>query len=113
MSTRAHTARRRVRVAPRRRARTRIDWDRLGRIALVLVLFAVMLSYLNPVINLADAWRDSRAERDRYGELLRENRELRDRRAALSDPDAVEREARRLGMIAPGERSYRIRNLPE
>jgi cell division protein FtsB len=77
----------------------------------VLVLFAVALSYLNPVVNLADAWRDSRTERDRYGELVRENHTLREREAALGDPDAVEREARRLGMVAPGERSYVIRGL--
>lgn len=101
------------RTRPRGRARSRIDWDRLGRIALVLVLFAVLLSYLNPIVNLADAWRDSRSERDRYGELARENQELRERAAALSDPDAVEREARGLGMVEPGERSYVIRNLPD
>jgi cell division protein FtsB len=99
------------RVRPRRRGRTRINWDRLGRIALVLVLFAVLVSYLNPVVNLVDAWRDSHAERDRFGELVRENKDLRERKAALDDPAALEREARRLGMVAPGERSYSIRNL--
>jgi cell division protein FtsB len=99
----------RTRPGPRRRG-SRIDWDRFGRIALVLVLFAVMLSYLNPVINLVDAWRDSHAERDNFGALARENNELLERKAALKDPDAVEREARRLGMVAPGERAYVIRS---
>jgi cell division protein FtsB len=101
------------RARPRRRARSRIDWDRFGRIALVLVLFAVMVSYLNPVINLVDSWRDSHSERDRYGALVRENRELRERASALRDPGVVEREAREIGMVTPGERSYSIRNLPE
>jgi cell division protein FtsB len=101
------------RTRPSRRGRSRIDWDRLGRIALVLVLFAVLLSYLNPVVNLVDAWRDSRTERARFTELARENQELRERKAALSDPDAVEREARQLGMVAPGERPYVIRKLPD
>lgn len=90
-----------------------MDWDRLGRIALVLVLFAVLLSYLNPVVNLVDAWRDSHAQRDRHAELAREHRDLRERRAALKDPAAVEREARQLGMVAPGERPYAIRGLPD
>ena len=115
-SYRVHRARprsRAYRARPRRRRRSRIDWDRLGRIALVLVLFAVLLSYLNPVINLVDAWRDSRAERDRYGELARLNQDLRERKAALSDPGAVEREARSLGMVVPGERPYVIRGLPD
>ena len=95
-----------------RRRRSRIDWDRLGRIALVLVLFAILLSYLNPAVNLVDAWRDSHAERDNFAALAKENRELRERKAALSDPETIEREARRLGMIEPGERAYVIRNLP-
>src|SRR4029453_8321421 len=37
---------------------TRIDWDRLGRIVLVLVLFAVLLSYLGPTLHLVGTWRD-------------------------------------------------------
>jgi cell division protein FtsB len=98
------------RARPGRRRRTRIDWDRLGRIALVLLLFAVLVSYLNPVVNLVDAWRDSHAERDRFAELARENRELTERKAALRDPEAIEREARELGMVAPGERPYVIRS---
>ena len=101
------------RARPARRRRTRIDWDRLGRIALVLVLFAVLVSYLNPVINLVDAWRDSHSERDNFAQLARENRELEERKAALRDPETIEREARRLGMIEPGERAYVIRHLPD
>lgn len=96
-----------------RRRRTRIDWDRLGRIALVLVLFAILVSYLNPVVNLVDAWRDSHSGRDNFAALAKENRELRERKTALGDPETIEREARRLGMIEPGERSYVIRHLPE
>jgi cell division protein FtsB len=96
-----------------RRRRSRIDWDRLGRIALVLVLFAILVSYLNPVVNLVDAWRDSHSGRDNFAALAKENRELRERKTALGDPETIEREARRLGMIEPGERSYVIRHLPE
>jgi cell division protein FtsB len=98
------------RAKPGRRRRSRIDWDRFGRIALVLVLFAVLVSYLNPVVNLVDAWRDSHSERDRFAELARENTELSERKAALGDPEAIEREARELGMVAPGERAYVIRD---
>lgn len=79
----------------------------------MLVLFAVLLSYLNPVINLADAWRDSRAEHERFGELVRKNRDLEARKVALKDTDAIEREARSLGMVAPGERAYVIRGLED
>jgi cell division protein FtsB len=99
------------RVRPRGGSRSRIDWDRIGRIVLVLILFAVLLSYLNPLINLADAWRDSHSERARFDQLTRENAELQRREQALTDPEALEREARDLGMVAPGERPYVIRGL--
>ena len=36
---------------------SRIKWDRVGRIALVLVLFAVAYSYLNPAIDLFKTYR--------------------------------------------------------
>jgi cell division protein FtsB len=88
-----------------------MNWDRIGRIVLVLVLFAVLASYLNPVINLVDSWRDSHAERARFEQLSRQNEELHKRRQALSNPEAMEREARSLGMIAPGEQAYVIRGL--
>jgi hypothetical protein len=46
------------------------------------------------------------------GELGGENRTLKNRVRALRDPGALEREARRLGMVRVGERSYVIENLP-
>lgn len=97
---------------PRRRRRTRVNWDRLGRVALVVVLFAVLASYLNPVVNFIDAWRDSKSSKQQLQDLARENSELR-ARAAGDETDAVMvREARKLGMVRPGERSYVIHNLP-
>ena len=50
-----------ARVAPRR-PRSRIQWDRVGRVALVLVLLLICVSYVGPSLNFLDAWRDSKAE---------------------------------------------------
>ena len=115
MSARAQAARGyRLRPAPRKaggRGASRIRWDRLGRVALVIVLFAILASYINPVVNLVDAWRDSHAERASLEDLRQENVKLRERLAVLDGPDAAERAARKLGMVAPGERSYVIRGL--
>jgi len=111
MSARAHAARGyRARPAPRRAARnpSRIRWDKLGRVALVLVLVAILASYVNPVVDFFDAWSDSRTERAQLQQLQQQNQDLRARAAALDGPDAAEREARRLGMVATGERSYVI-----
>ncbi len=112
------TARRyRARPAPRRRSRgrpkTRIHWDRLGRVALVLVLFAILVSYLNPLVNFVHSWRDSEAGKHKLAELKREHTTLEHRFAALRDPTLMEREARRIGMVKPGEQSYVIRGLPK
>lgn len=99
----------RSRAGARGRAASRVQWDKLGRVALVLVLFVVLASYVNPALDLVDAWRDANAEQRSLAELRAENERLRQRAAGLDGPDAAERGARRLGMVAPGERSYVIK----
>jgi hypothetical protein len=104
----------RLRPAPRgrgRRRKTRIHWDKLGRVVLVLVIFAILVSYINPVVNFVDAWSDSRSERSSLVEVRTENAKLRQRLEALDAPDAAERSARRTGMVLEGERPYVIRGL--
>ena len=99
---------------PRRRVRrrvgpSRVRWDRIGRIALVLVLFGVLVSYLNPLVNLVHAWSDSKAGEERLAELREENLGLQEQVREASSP--LTREARRLGMVKPGEHAYVIRGL--
>jgi cell division protein FtsB len=96
----------------RRRGGSRVDWDRFGRVVLVIVLFLVLLSYLDPLLGLFHTWRDSRSEQQRLVELKRENAELKRRSAGLDDPRVLEEEARRQGMVRVGERSYVISGLP-
>lgn len=91
----------------------RVRWDRIGRTALVLVLFGVLVSYLNPVVNLVDAWRDSKASEVKLAELKAEQRQLAEQVRAAGSEVVVEREARKLGMVRAGERGYVIRGLPE
>ncbi|MGZ5325692.1 MAG: FtsB family cell division protein [Solirubrobacterales bacterium] len=108
MTARAHAAR----PSSRRRRRTRVNWDRLGRVVLVVVLFAVLASYLNPVVNFVDAWRDSKSTKQELQDLAVENAQLRARTADNSTDAVMVREARKLGMVRPGERSYVIHDLP-
>lgn len=109
MSSRAY----RLRPAPRRssRRKTRIHWDRLGRIALVIVIFAILVSYINPVVNFVDSWTDARAQRGALAEQRAENNQLTKRLERLAGPDAAERSARRLGMVAEGEQPYVVKGL--
>ena len=79
----------------------------------MLVLFGVMVTYLNPVVNLIDAWRDSKAGEERLAELKGENSRLRDQLRTAQDPLTMEREARKLGMVKPGERAYVVHGLDD
>ncbi|HEY7267075.1 MAG TPA: septum formation initiator family protein [Solirubrobacterales bacterium] len=101
-------ARRRVR---RKTGPSRIRWDRLGRIVLVLVLFGVMVSYLNPLVNLVQAWQGSKSSEAQLAQLKQERLELTHRLREVSSPAALEREARRLGMVKPGEHAYIVHGL--
>ena len=90
----------------------RIRWDRLGRVALLLVLAGVIALYINPLRSYWSTWNESEQRDGEVAELKRENERLRARRTELRNPKALEREARRLGMVRPGERAYVVEGLP-
>jgi hypothetical protein len=80
-------------------------------VALTLVLGAVLVSYLNPMISFFDAYRGTSAAKERLHVLLAENHRLHDRVQASDNPIVIEREARRQGLIQPGERPYVVDGL--
>jgi cell division protein FtsB len=88
-----------------------IRWDRLGRIALLLVLLGVIALYVKPVLSYVSTWQEAKGRRAEVAELQRENEKLRQRKAELKNPRALEREARKLGMVRPGERAYVVEGL--
>jgi cell division protein FtsB len=116
MASRASTAPGyRLRPARRARARgrsgSRVRWDKLGRVVLVIVLLAIAASYVGPLLNLVGAWQDRRTEAAQLAELRRQNANLRARAAAAQGPDPAAAAARKLGMVAAGERSYFVQGL--
>ena len=82
---------------------SRIKWDRVGRIALTLVIAAVLYSYLNPMVDFYKTYTGTTAAKAKLHELLKENRHLHGRIQSSADPTTVEREARAQGMVAEGE----------
>ena len=104
-----------MRPAPRRgsagRPRSRIHWDKLGRVVLVLVLFAILISYVGPGLKLISSWRGAGEQRAELRTLQQQNARLKERAAELQQPAAAEHAARKLGMVAVGERPYVIRGL--
>jgi len=103
------------RPAPRRpgarKSPSRIKWDRVGRIALVLVLFAVGYSYLNPAINLFNTYRSTGAAKEEFHVLLKENKRLHREIQSADEAPVVAAAARRQGMTAEGENPYVVRGL--
>ena len=106
----ASTAPRRpARPTPRRSA---IRWDRVGRFALLGTLFVILLLYVSPLKHWVEQSRAAGEQRRELRRLDRENATLKARVRDLRTPDALERQARRLGMVKQGERAYVIENLP-
>jgi cell division protein FtsB len=107
------SARGRQRARPRPGTSGGIRWDRVARITLLVVLVAIVLSYIGPATNYLQSWKLARQTRSDVTELRRDNAKLRARARLLENPRQVELEARRLGMAKPGERVYVVRNLPK
>ena len=100
--------RRRPAAAPARRppaaAPAASSWDRVGRIALTLVLAAVLYSYLNPAIDFVKTYTATTAAKAKLHELLDENKQPPQPGPVCRRPDR-DRRARpaRQGMVAEGE----------
>jgi cell division protein FtsB len=92
--------------------RNGIRWDRVGRVALLTTLGVIMLLYVSPALHWIEQSRTAGEQRTELRELTVKNRQLKQRLRGLRSPGALEREARRLGMVRQGERSYVIENLP-
>lgn len=115
-ATRRRPARAPARLATGQRARNRggvIRWDRLARVSLLVVLLLVVASYIGPATDYLRAWGLAKETRAEVRDLRSDNDRLRTRAKLLQDPQAIELEARRIGMARPGERVYVIRRLPK
>jgi cell division protein FtsB len=94
------------------RRRSGIRWDRVGRVALLATLIVIVLSYISPARHWLQQSGTAGRQKQQLSELETQKARLERRLRALRDPGALEREARRLGMVRVGERSYVIENLP-
>lgn len=103
-------------AARKRRARAGargiIRWDRLGRLALLSVLVVILGLYISPAKHWLEQSRTSKAQKHELQTLNAENATLKRRLRGLRNPATLESEARGLGMVKEGERSYVIENPP-
>jgi len=98
---RRHTAQRRSRSA---RA---LRW--IG----VLVLVVIAVGYIQPLRAYRDAQADVDARRSQVERIARANAALEERLAEAETSGFVEREARRLGLVKPGERLFIVTGVDE
>jgi cell division protein FtsB len=75
----------------------------VGRVALTLVLAAVLYSYLNPAIDFVKTYTATTAAKAQLHELLRTNKRLHAKVQSAEDPTVIDRAARSQGMVAEGE----------
>jgi cell division protein FtsB len=81
-------------------------------VALLGTLLVIVFSYASPARHWIKQSGTASHQKQELTDLAREKKKLERRLRDLRDPGALEREARRLGMVRVGERSYVIENLP-
>jgi hypothetical protein len=89
-----------------------VRWDRVGRVAMLCVLAALVYLYLSAGIHMFSTWRESHRDGAAVATLEHEHRLLSSQHEALSKPSMLEQEARQLGMMKHGEQPYAISGLP-
>jgi hypothetical protein len=90
----------------------RVRWDRVGRLAMLVVLAVLLYLYLSAGIRMLSTWHQSRHDSATVVTMEREHRALVRRREALARQGTIEAQARDLGMKKPNERQYVIPDLP-
>jgi cell division protein FtsB len=97
---------RRSAPASRARPRSSIQWQKVGRLALLFTLFVIVLLYIRPVAHWVEQRSTAAHSKADLRDLQRERDRLEARLRQLSGTGAVEREARKMGMVRRGERPY-------
>jgi len=93
-------------------ARPRVRWDRVGRMALLLVLAVLVYLYLSAGVRMLSTWRQARRDGAAVMAMKREHTLLLREHESLGRRGTLEQEARRLGMMRTAEQPYVVNGLP-
>jgi cell division protein FtsB len=102
-------------AGPRSRSRSpraQIQWQKVGRLALLFTLFVIVLLYIRPVAHWVQQRSTAAHSAADLRDLQNEHDRLQARLKQLSGPGAVEHEARKMGMVRQGEKPYVIEQPP-
>jgi cell division protein FtsB len=89
-----------------------VRWDRVGRVALLVVLAIVAGLYVQHAMAYLSVRSQLQSQNLTVRRLTNANAALERQQRQLNDPASIVLLARRLGMVRPGERSYVISGLP-
>jgi cell division protein FtsB len=80
---------------------------------MLFVVGALMYLYISGGARWVSTWREAKRRSAAVSSLEKANARLRAERVSLGQPGVVQAEARRLGMVRPGERAYIVTGLPK
>jgi cell division protein FtsB len=109
----AARAPRRPARSPSKRSRRPSRSARALRWVGLAVLLAVAIGYVQPLRAYRDATADVAERRAEVDRIARANAALEDRIDEAATPEFVEREARKLGLVQPGERLFIVTGIEE
>ena len=79
---------------------------------MLCVMAVIAYLYLSAGLRLFSTWGESKRDSAQVRRLEGQNLALRQQHAALASPNAVQTDARRLGMIHRGEQTFIVSGLP-
>ncbi|HEX3872536.1 MAG TPA: septum formation initiator family protein [Solirubrobacteraceae bacterium] len=79
---------------------------------MLFVLLVLLYLYISPVRSLVSAIHESAAQRAEVAGLVRTTNRLRAERTALKSTRSLELDARKQGLVKPGEKEFVIFGLP-
>jgi len=91
----------------------RVRWDRMGRVAMLCVLVALVYLYASAGLHMLSTWRQARHDSAAVAAMEREHGQLVSQRESLTRTWTLEADARQLGMMKRGEQPYVISGLPD
>lgn len=101
-----------ARGAAARRIASRVRWDRIGRVGLLVVLCVVAGLYVQQALAYLSVRSQTDSQRAIVQQLSRANRSLRAQQQSLNEPSTIAGDARALGMVRVGEHPYEVTGLP-
>ncbi len=90
-----------------------VRWDRVGRVAMLCVLAALLYLYISAGVHMFSSWRQAGHDAAAVAAMEREHRQLLSQHEVLSRQETLEVQARKLGLIKPGEQPYVVGGLPK